>query len=216
MDKNKLAKLIDHTLLKQDATSEDVKRYCEEAVKYNFCSVITQPWYVSDVKKLLNGTGVLCGTVIGFPFGTEYIDVKEYQTMRAVKEGAQEIDMVMNISAFKNQQYKIVEDDICAVVKKAGVPVKVIIETSLLNEKEIIKACEITADGGAEFAKTSTGYFGGGATAENIKLMKKISNERIKVKASGGIRTAEDFMAMVEAGADRIGTSQAVNIICSL
>lgn len=207
----KYLKLIDHTLLRQDATLMDVQRCCLEAKQWGFCSVITQPWYVPQVRRLLDGTGVKCGTVVGFPFGAEYTPVKVFQAERALEAGAQELDMVMNISAFKNGDYEACRKDIEAVAK-VGLPLKVIIETSLLSREEIIKACKICADGGAAFAKTSTGYFGGGATVENVRLMKEACGGRIKVKAAGGIKSAEDLVAMVEAGAERIGTSNAVNI----
>jgi deoxyribose-phosphate aldolase len=216
METEKFARLIDHTLLRQDARVSDVERLCAEALRYKFCSVITQPWYVKDVRKYLSEEGVLCGTVVGFPFGTEFPDVKEYQAKRAVDEGAQEIDMVMNMSAFKNKDYAFVEKDIAGVVRVAKIPIKVIIETSLLSCHEIIKACEIVINGGADYVKTSTGYFGCGATPEIVRLMKTACMGKIKIKAAGGIRTYEEMKALVDAGADRIGTSKAVNIICNL
>lgn len=207
----KYLKIIDHTLLRQDATLMDVQRCCLEAKQWDFCSVITQPWYVPQVRRLLDGTGVKCGTVIGFPFGAEFSPVKVFQAERALEAGAQELDMVMNISVFKNGDYQACQKDIEAVVK-VGLPVKVIIESSLLSRDEIIRACQICIDAGAAFVKTSTGYFGGGATVDSVRLMKEACGGRIKVKAAGGIRTAEDLAAMVEAGADRIGTSGAANI----
>lgn len=205
-------KLIDHTLLKQDASLADVKKCCEEAVLYGFYSVITQPYYIADVKKFLKGSGVLCGSVIGFPFGAEFTDVKVYQAKRATGSGAEETDMVMAISALKNKDYDYVLNDIKAVVFAAKVPVKIILETALLTQEEIIKACNLCIEAGAAFVKTSTGYFGGGATVENVKIMSEVCGGRIKVKAAGGIRVAEDLINMVNAGASRIGTSGGVNI----
>lgn len=208
----KYLSIIDHTLLRQDATLADVKNCCNEAISYGFYSVITQPYYIKEVSKILEGSKVLCGAVIGFPFGTELTAVKQFQTELAVKEGANEIDMVISMSAFKNGNYSFVENDINRVVKTANVPVKVIIETSFLNKEEIIKACKICINGGAAFVKTSTGYFGAGATVENIKIMKEACDNKIKIKGAGGIRTFEDLKAIADAGADRIGTSGGVSI----
>lgn len=207
----KYLKLIDHTLLRQDATSEDVRRHCEEAREWGFYSVITQPYYIPYIKKLLEGSGVKCGAVIGFPFGTEFTSVKLFQARKAIEAGAEELDMVINMSAFKNKEYQICTDDIREIVK-TGLPVKVIIETSLLSKEEIVKACGLCIEAGAAFVKTSTGYFGGGATVEDVRLMKSACGDRIKIKAAGGIRTAKDLIDMVNAGADRIGTSGGVKI----
>jgi deoxyribose-phosphate aldolase len=204
-------KVIDHTLLRHDATEADIENCCKEAVGFGFYSVIVQPYYIGLARKLLKSSGVLCGTVIGFPFGAETTDVKCFQAERAIENGAQELDMVICMPSFKNKNYADAENDIRRIVK-FGVPVKVIIETSLLSEEEIITASKICIDGGAAFVKTSTGYFGGGATAENIKLIKKTVGDKIKIKAAGGIRTIEDLITMLRCGADRIGTSGGVKI----
>jgi deoxyribose-phosphate aldolase len=160
---------------------------------------------------LLKGSGILAGSVIGFPFGCETTETKLFQAERALKSGAQEIDMVIGMPAFKNGRLKEAEEEIRQIAS-LGAPVKVIIETSLLTEEEIIAACKVCIGGGAAFVKTSTGFFGGGATVENIKLIKKTVGDKIKIKAAGGIRTIDDVIAMVESGADRIGTSGGVKI----
>lgn len=210
---SEILKMIDHTLLKQDAIADDVKKVCAEAKQYGFYSVITHPYYIGEVKKQLLGTGVVCGTVVGFPFGCELSGVKAFQTEAAIRQGAEEIDMVMSISAFKNKDYGYVLNDIKQVVKEAGQrPVKVILETTFLNSAEIKDACAIAIDAGTAFVKTSTGFFGGGATVEAVGIMSAFCNGKIGVKAAGGIRTAEDAIAMVKAGATRIGTSGGVLI----
>ena len=205
-------KLIDHTLLRQDITEIDLQRHCEEAKKYGFYSVVVHPLHVKNAAELLKGSGVLVATVIGFPFGEELTRVKVFQAKCAVEEGAQEIDMVMAVSKAKQGDFKGVSADIAAVVSAVTVPVKVILETALLTKEEIVKACEACIAAKAAFAKTSTGYFGQGATVENVQLMKSVCKEFIKVKAAGGVRTLEDLQAMVNAGASRIGSSSGVKI----
>ena len=209
-----LAKLIDHTILKPIASKEDVAKICQEAREYGFCSVCVNPYWVSYAKELLKGTDVKVCTVIGFPLGANTAAVKAYETQDAIKNGAEEIDMVINLGALKSKDYDTVLNDIKAVRAACeGVILKVIIETSQLTEEEKVKACELSAQAKADFVKTSTGFTGGGATAEDVALMKKSIPVEMQVKASGGVRTREDFDAMVAAGATRIGASSGVNII---
>lgn len=209
-----LAKLIDHTILKPVATQEDVRRLCEEARQYGFFSVCINPFWVSYAKELLKGSDVKVCTVVGFPLGANTTAVKVYETQDALKNGADEIDMVINIGALKAQDYKTVLEDIKAVRQAClGHVLKVILETSQLTDEEKVKACELCAEAGADFVKTSTGFTGGGATAPDVALMRKSIPSHMQVKASGGVRTREDFDAMVTAGATRIGASSGVKII---
>lgn len=209
-----LAKLIDHTILKPVASKEDVAKICQEAREYGFCSVCVNPYWVSYAKELLKGTDVKVCTVIGFPLGANTAAVKAYETQDAIKNGAEEIDMVINLGALKSKDYDTVLNDIKAVRAACeGVILKVIIETSQITEEEKVKACELSAQAKADFVKTSTGFTGGGATAEDVALMKKSIPVEMQVKASGGVRTREDFDAMVAAGATRIGASSGVKII---
>lgn len=209
-----LAKLIDHTILKPVATQEDVRRLCEEARQYGFFSVCINPFWVSYAKELLKGSDVKVCTVVGFPLGANTTAVKVYETQDALKNGADEIDMVINIGALKAQDYKTVLEDIKAVRQAClGHVLKVILETSQLTDEEKVKACELCAEAGADFVKTSTGFTGGGATAPDVALMRKSIPSHMQVKASGGVRTREDFDAMVAAGATRIGASSGVKII---
>lgn len=209
-----LAKLIDHTILKPIASKQDVFQICQEARTYNFCSVCINPYWVAYAKELLNGTDVKVCTVIGFPLGANTFAVKAYETQDALKNGADEIDMVINIGALKSQDYDTVFQDILAVRKACeGHILKVIIETSQLTEEEKVKACELAAKAKADFVKTSTGFTGGGATAQDVALMRKSIPADMQVKASGGVRTKEDFDVMVAAGATRIGASSGVKII---
>lgn len=208
------AKLIDHTILKPVASQEDVRRVCEEAKKYGFFSVCINPYWVAYAKELLAGTDVKVCTVIGFPLGANTTAVKEYETRDALKNGADEIDMVINLGALKSNDYETVLNDISAVRKACeGHVLKVIIETSQLTEEEKIKACELAAKAGADFVKTSTGFTGAGATAADVALMRANIPAHMQVKASGGIRSREDFDAMAAAGATRIGASSGVKII---
>ncbi len=208
------AKLIDHTILKPVASKEDVRRICDEAKQHGFFSVCINPYWVAYAKELLKGTDVKVCTVIGFPLGANTTAVKEYETRDALKHGADEIDMVINIGALKSGDYDTVLSDISAVRKACeGHILKVIIETSQLTEEEKVKTCELAAKAGADFVKTSTGFTGGGATAADVALMRKSIPANMQVKASGGVRSREDFDAMVAAGATRIGASSGVKII---
>ncbi|SOC20829.1 deoxyribose-phosphate aldolase [Ureibacillus xyleni] len=216
MTKN-YASLIDHTLLKPEATKSQIEKLCDEAKKYEFASVCVNPTWVSVSAQLLKGTNVKVCTVIGFPLGATTSDVKAFETKNAIENGAQEIDMVINIGALKEGQYQLVGDDIKAVVEAAnGTLVKVIIETSLLTDEEKIKACELSVEAGADFVKTSTGFSTGGALVEDVALMRKTVGPTIGVKASGGVRSLEDMQKMIEAGATRIGASSGVAIMQGL
>lgn len=209
-----VAKYIDHTLLKPDSTREQIDKILEEAKKYQFKSVCINPTHVSYASQQLIDTDVLVCTVIGFPLGATTTDVKVFETENAIKNGASEIDMVINIGALKDQRYDEVQKDIEGVIAAAnGKTVKVIIETVLLTDEEKVKACELAEKAGATFVKTSTGFAGGGATPEDVKLMKDTVGNRLEVKASGGVRSLEDFEKMIEAGATRIGASAGVQII---
>ena len=210
-------KLIDHTLLKAFSTKEEIKKLCEEAKIYGFKSVCVNPCNIRYAKELLKGSDVLVCTVIGFPLGANTLDTKWAETVDAVSEGADEIDMVINIGKAKEHDYKYLEDEIAGVVGcSSGRTVKVIIETCYLTDDEKIEVCKVAAKAGANFVKTSTGFGTGGATFEDVKLMKdtvsKI-NPDMEVKASGGVRTYEDALKMIEAGATRIGTSNGVTIV---
>lgn len=204
-----LAQRIEHTLLKPEATVKDIMRLCDEAQKYHLYAVCVNPCYVPLAKHLLQGTEVKVVTVVGFPLGATFSSVKALEAKTAMEEHADEIDMVMNVSAFKTGDYAAVTEDIRRVVEAAApCPVKVIIEAAYLTPREKRTACRIIADGGAKFVKTSTGFGKGGATVEDVKLLDEEAGKYgLKVKAAGGIRDAETAKAMVEAGADRIGTS---------
>ncbi len=212
-----LAKIIDSTLVKATATKSEVERLCREAVQYGFGCVVVNPVYVRFAASILKRTEVRVGSTVGFPFGVSLPDVKALEAARAVEDGACELDMVMNLSAFKSGDYELVKRDIEAVTalkrQFSGLVVKVIIEAPLLTSEEKVAACKIVKDAGADFVKTSTGLFGGGATVEDVKLMRQVVGKDFGVKAAGGIRTYADAVAMIEAGANRIGTSTAVAII---
>ena len=211
---NNVNKLIDHTLLKADATRDQIEKLCAEAKKYVFASVCVNPTWVKYSAELLAGTEVKVCTVIGFPLGASTSAVKAFETKDAIANGATEIDMVINIGALKNGEYDVVRDDIKAVVDAAnGTLVKVIIETCLLTDEEKVKACELSVEAGADFVKTSTGFSTGGATAEDIALMRKTVGPDLGVKASGGVRNLEDMKKMIENGATRIGASSGVAIM---
>jgi len=208
------AKLIDHTILKADATRADVKRLCEEARTAGFASVCTNSCHTKFVADQLAGTGVMACAVVGFPLGAMSTTGKVAETRQAVADGAAEIDMVINIGAIKDGRWEVVESDIRAVVEAAGpAGVKVILETCLLTDDEKIKACQSSVAAGAAFVKTSTGFSTGGATIADVTLMKRTVAGQALVKASGGVRTRADLEAMVEAGADRIGTSNGIAIL---
>ena len=210
-----LASLIDHTLLKPEATEADIKRMCDEAIEYKFKSVCVNTHYVPLVSRLLKGSGVLTCGVVGFPLGAMTTRAKVDETSDAIKNGANEIDMVINIGALKSGDWNIVKRDIEGVVgvARGRALVKVILETSLLNDEEKIRACTIAKMAGADFVKTSTGFNKGGATVEDIRLMRKTVGPTMGVKASGGVRDLETAKAMIAAGATRIGTSSGINII---
>lgn len=209
-----LAKMIDHTLLKSAATRPDIEKLCQEAREYGFCSVCVNPFWVSYAKKLLQGCDVKVCTVIGFPLGANTSAVKAYETAEAVKNGADEIDMVINIGALRNREYDTVLQDIQAVRQAClGHVLKVIIETSQLTDEEKVKACELATQAQADFVKTSTGFVGGGATADDVALMRRSIAPAMQVKASGGVRTRADAQAMAEAGATRIGASSSIHIV---
>ena len=208
------SKYIDHTILKATATYDDISKLCNEATHYHFASVCVNPSNVSLAHKLLDGTDVLICTVIGFPLGANTMDVKVYETTKAIADGADEVDMVINIGQAKAHNWDYVYEEIKAVVEAAnGVLVKVIIETCYLSDEEKVMACKMAAKAGADFVKTSTGFGSGGATVEDVRLMKKTVGDACKVKASGGIRDVAAFKAMIEAGAERIGCSCGTKIM---
>ena len=201
-------KFIDHTILKPEASEAQVIALCEEAKEYDFASVCVNPTHVALCARLLANTDVKVCTVIGFPLGANTAEVKGFETRNAVENGATEIDMVINVGALKDKKYDVVFNDIKAVVDNAGGNlVKVIFETCLLTSEEIVKACELSVSAGADYVKTSTGFGKYGATVEDVALMRKTVGPNIGVKASGGVRTREDMLKMIEAGASRIGTS---------
>lgn len=209
-----IAKLVDHTMLKADATSETIKRYCSEAKEYGFASVCVNTCQVPLVAKELKDSGVAVCCVVGFPLGAMLASAKAFEAAEAVKAGADEVDTVMNIGAMKDKNYDLVREDIKAVVEASqGKVVKVILENCLLTKEEIVNACELSLEAGADFVKTSTGFSTGGAVAEDVALMKQAVGNRAKVKASGGIRTPEEARAMIEAGADRIGAGNGIALL---
>ncbi|HHV45461.1 MAG TPA: deoxyribose-phosphate aldolase [Tissierellia bacterium] len=210
-----IASKIDHTLLKPEATSDMIENLCKEAVEFGFAAVCVNPYYVKMAKSLLQGSNVKVATVVGFPLGANTSEVKAFEARKAVEDGADEIDMVINIGALKSKEYDYVLDDLKAVVEavKGKAIVKVIIETCLLSEEEKIKACELSREAGADYVKTSTGFSTGGATVEDVMLMKKTIGDSMKIKASGGIRDYKTAMVMIEAGASRIGASSSVKIV---
>lgn len=211
------AKFIDHTLLKPDATQTQIDSIVDEAKQYGFKSVCINPTHVKHAAEQLLNTEVLVCTVIGFPLGASTTETKVFETENAIAHGASEIDMVINIGALKAQRFEEVQKDIEGVVGAAnGKTVKVIIETCLLTDEEKVKACELSKAAGADFVKTSTGFNGGGATVEDVQLMKQTVGDALEVKASGGVRNLEDFNNMLEAGATRIGASAGVQIIQGL
>ncbi|HFH9839130.1 TPA: deoxyribose-phosphate aldolase [Streptococcus suis] len=210
----KLNKFIDHTVLKPETTKEQVTKVLEEAKEYDFASVCINPTWVSFAAEGLKGTDVKVCTVIGFPLGANTPAVKAFETKDAIENGADEIDMVINIGALKDKNYDLVLEDIKAVVDASGDKlVKVIIETCLLTDEEKVKACELSKEAGADFVKTSTGFSTGGATVEDVALMRKTVGAEMGVKASGGARSYEDAIAFIEAGATRIGASSGVAIM---
>ncbi|QUX18562.1 deoxyribose-phosphate aldolase [Staphylococcus haemolyticus] len=211
------AKFIDHTLLKPESTRQKIDQIIDEAKEYNFKSICVNPTHVKYAAERLNDSDVLVCTVIGFPLGATTTATKIFETEDAIKNGASEIDMVINIGALKDGRFEEVQKDIEGVVGAAnGKTVKVIIETVLLSDEEKVKASELAKAAGADFVKTSTGFAGGGATPEDVKLMKDTVGDELEVKASGGVRSLEDFNKMIDAGATRIGASAGVQIIQGL
>lgn len=207
-------KMIDHTVLKADTPLETVKRICDEAMEYGFASVCINPCHVAYCADYLKDNDVNVCTVIGFPLGANTSAVKVFETKDAIANGADEIDMVMNIGALKDKNYDLVRNDVKAVVEAAnGTLVKVILETCLLTEDEIKKACELCVEAKADYVKTSTGFSTRGATIEDVQIMKAAVQGKAKVKAAGGVRTHEDMVKIVEAGADRIGTSAGCSLV---
>ena len=206
---------IDHTLLKADATEEQVKKLCQEAREYKFASVCVNPCHTELVKEELKGSDVRTCIVVGFPLGANMPEVKAFEAMKAIEKGASEIDMVMNIGALKEGDLSLVRKDIRSLVQTVGewATVKVIIECCLLTDDEKKKACEIAVESGAHYVKTSTGFSSGGATVEDVRLIKETVGDKAKIKAAGGIRTLSQALAMIEAGADRIGASAGVSIM---
>ncbi|NYE58322.1 deoxyribose-phosphate aldolase [Carboxydothermus ferrireducens] len=216
-----IAQMIDHTLLKATATYADIEKLCQEAKEFNFKSVCVNPAFVPFASQLLKDSEIKVCTVIGFPLGATSTAVKAYEASWAVENGALEVDMVINIGALKAGRYEEVLEDIKEVVsaakgKNPTVVVKVIIETCYLTDEEKIKACELAVEAGADFVKTSTGFGTGGATVEDVRLMKRTVGEKAEVKASGGIRSFADAIKMIEAGATRLGTSSGVLIMQGL
>lgn len=210
-----LNQYFDHTILKPEATEADVTKLCKEAKEYGFYAVCVNSCYVPLAKKLLEGSDVKIAAVVGFPLGACCTDAKAYETEWACREGAAEIDMVLHVGAMKEKRYDYILEDISAVVAAAmefGGIVKVILETCLLTDEEVVKACELSREAGAAFVKTSTGFSKDGATAHHVALMKKTVGDDLQVKASGGIRDLAKTMEMIEAGADRIGASASVEI----
>lgn len=210
----KLNKYIDHTLLKADATQDKIETLCKEAKEYDFACVCVNTYWVPFCAKQLEGSDVKVCTVVGFPLGAMSSNAKAFETKDAIEHGASEIDMVLNIGEMKAGHYDVVRDDVKAVVEAAkGHCVKVILETCLLTKEEIVKACELCIEAGATFVKTSTGFSTRGATVEDVKLMKETVKDKCLVKAAGGVRCRADLDNMIEAGADRIGTSAGVALM---
>ncbi|MBN4089424.1 deoxyribose-phosphate aldolase [Mycoplasma enhydrae] len=209
-----LNKMIDHTFLAQSGTTKDIDKLIEEAKKYDFKSVCIAPSYIKYAKEQLAKSDVLVCTVIGFPLGYNVTSVKVFETKIALEHGADEIDMVMNVGRFKDKQYEYVLNEIKAIKEVCGnKTLKVIIETALLTNDEIAKAAEIVLQSGADFIKTSTGFSYRGASFEDVEIMKKIAKDNLLIKASGGIKSKEDAMKMIELGANRLGTSKSIAIM---
>ncbi|MEN2984851.1 MAG: deoxyribose-phosphate aldolase [Dictyoglomaceae bacterium] len=217
MDKKTLAKMIDHTLLRPDASSKDIEEFCKEALEYNFMSVCVQPYFVPLVYKLLKDSEIKICTVIDFPHGSNSPSAKAFQIEELLKKGAEEFDIVVNISAIKDRNEKVLREEIKKAVETAsGKIVKIIIETCYLTDDEKIYITNIIKEEGAHFVKTSTGFGPKGAEIQDIILLKKIAENKLKIKASGGIRTLEQALSFINAGADRLGTSQSIKILKEL
>lgn len=218
ISRKEMARFIDQTLLKPAATTYDIKLLCQEAMNLGFWSVCVNPSYVSLASEILRNSDVKVCSVVGFPFGANTLEVKTFEAEKAIKDGANEIDMVINLGALKSGNLKFVRQDISSIVNKANsiqreIIVKVIIETGLLSEDEKTIACELVKESGANFVKTSTGINSTGATVQDVKLLRKIVGSEFGVKASGGIRTFEDAINLIKAGATRLGTSSGSLII---
>ncbi len=215
-DDSRLAKMIDHTNLRPEATEDQIIRLCQEAREFGFAAVVVNSAYVALAVSRLEGSDVKVATVVGFPLGATLSSVKRFEAGEALRLGAREIDMVLNLGALKGGQREFVQSEIqslAGVTHEQGGLLKVILETALLSEEEKKLACELSVQAEADFVKTSTGFLGGGATVEDVRLMRRMVGPKIGVKASGGIRTAGEAQAMIEAGANRIGTSSGVRII---
>jgi len=211
-----VAHMIDHTLLKPEATQDEIAQLCYEARKYQFASVCVNPTNVKLCAQLLESSGIPVCTVVGFPLGATPTDVKVFETQQAVREGASEVDMVINVGALKSRDYELVERDIASIARICHADnaiLKVIIEAALLSDEEKVVACQLAKVAGADFVKTSTGFGPGGATAEDVALMRRVVGPTMGVKAAGGIRTYEDAQKMIAAGASRLGASASVKII---
>ena len=205
---------IDHTILKAEATQSEVIQLCAEAKQYKFASICVNTCFAELVSKELKGSDVKTCVVVGFPLGAMITEAKAFEAKTAVEKGAQEVDMVINVGALKEKRYDFILEDIKAVVNASRPAiVKVILETCLLTDEEKVKACELSVEAGADFVKTSTGFSTGGATSEDITLMRKTVGKNIGVKASGGVRTKADALEMIEAGASRIGASASIKIV---
>ena len=209
-----LNKYIDHTILKATASSSDVQKLCEEAIEHEFYSVCVNGCYVADAKQLLQGTDVKVAAVVGFPLGAMTTAAKVFEAKEAVENGASEIDMVINVAKLKDGEFEYVENEIRQIKEAIGDNVlKVIIETCYLTDEEKVKACELSLVAKADFVKTSTGFGTGGATYEDVKLMKSVVGDNAKVKASGGVRDKETAQKYVDLGAERLGTSSGIDIV---
>ncbi len=215
--KQQLASMIDHSLLRPNATREQLRRFCEEAIAFGFKAVCINPIHVADAVQMLKGKEPFVCSVVGFPFGTHSPKSKTFETEQVIRVGAREVDMVIRVGALKEGRDDEVLEDIKAVVKAAsGHPVKVILETCYLTDEEKIRGCKLAIEAGASFVKTSTGFAEAGAKIEDVKLMRKTVGKEFGVKAAGGIRTLEEASKMIEAGANRLGTSASVAIIKEL
>ncbi|RMG85537.1 MAG: deoxyribose-phosphate aldolase [Bacteroidetes bacterium] len=213
-----LARFIDHTILKPDTHLSDIERICEEAKQYGFAAICIPPYYVKDAANILEESPVKIGTVIGFPMGYSTTAAKVEEIKRAINDGADELDVVINICSVKNERWNFVKNDIDSVTRIAhlkGKTIKIILETGLLSASEIKRLCEICSDIGVNYVKTSTGFNAGGATVEMVAYLKSLVGDKIKIKASGGIRTREQALALIDAGADRLGCSSSIQIVAT-
>jgi deoxyribose-phosphate aldolase len=215
--KQQLAEMIDHSLLRPNATLNELSKLCEESIQYGFKAVCVNPIHVEEAARILKGSKVLICCVVGFPFGTHNPETKAFETEKVIRLGAREVDTVIRVGALKEGRNQEVIEDIRMVIQAAGgSPVKVILETCYLTHEEKVRACRLCAEAGASFVKTSTGFASGGATVKDVKLMRETVGKSLGVKAAGGIRTLEDALEMIEAGANRLGTSGSVAIMKKL